>query len=73
MPLSLQSMQPVLWPLLPQQLPPQQVPDEHWEDDEQAPPSDFLATHFDAALITTFMAVAKLSHCASATYKNVFA
>ena len=39
-----QSVQPVLLPLLLQQLPPRQVLEAHSEEEEHAPPSDVLET-----------------------------
>ena len=35
-----QSVQPALLPLLPQQLKPLQTLEEHWDEEEQLPPSD---------------------------------
>jgi hypothetical protein len=43
LPLLLHPVQPVLLPLLLQQLLPRQVLDEHCDADEHDPPSDFLA------------------------------
>jgi hypothetical protein len=48
LPLLLQSVQPVLLPLLLQQLLPVQTLDVQWEADEQELPSDFLAWHSPA-------------------------
>jgi hypothetical protein len=41
----MQSVQPVLLPLLLQQLPPVHEFDEQWESDEQELPSDFVTMH----------------------------